>query len=58
EVNRVAKLVVESQSQNGDDGDTETVGEMKIKMAGELEMETVGEMEMEMDEAMEMEILI
>ncbi|GKF03980.1 reverse transcriptase domain-containing protein [Tanacetum coccineum] len=52
--NRVAKLVVESQSQNRDDGDNGNGREMKIEMAGEMETEMVGETETEIDEAMGM----
>ncbi|GKD73413.1 hypothetical protein Tco_1331695 [Tanacetum coccineum] len=51
QANHAAELVVESQSQNGDDGDNGNGGEMKTEMAGEMETEMVGETETEMDEA-------
>ncbi|GKA48287.1 reverse transcriptase domain-containing protein [Tanacetum coccineum] len=54
EANRVAELVVESQSQNGDDDDNGNVREMET----EMETEMVEEMETEIEEAMGMEIPI
>nr|GEV53728.1 hypothetical protein [Tanacetum cinerariifolium] len=54
EANRVAELVVESQSQNRDDDDKGNVREI----AGEMETKIVEEMETEIEEAMGMEIPI